>query len=961
VRSTEREKASRIDEAITAVQNFIRRARLGLEPGWKIAREFAQLWDRRFETYRKWERCKRRELYRENWVEWEELEKARRIEAFRFLEDQLRSSTLTLAAPGGMDYWLDDDKPFEHAPELIQDRVPSELAPLTAPPQSETREGLGTLGSPEYASEPTWLTPVPQSSANGGGQSTGSPTGTTMGSGPGSAVGGSAAPSGGQGTVVLARTAKVQELAQAVATSAAQPEALPFWMESAMKMGTTFLRIAAAGVPEAALKFKPHREDAKASCCNECGKEHPVLVDEYYFWLVPTQFYTYTDQTDSQSNPDVSFSGSYQFGFLDSYYDQFEQQSAEWNDEDQVPQLLAKWQPNNGVRLAWCPVHCGQFQQPRKSDCYVAISTPADLVFVGRGADSLYFEVSGATVSLPAGYGGTGEDTSPPGFRFDLPADEAIALPQVAPPPTPDLTYPGGLDSYPFFAYGQPGARLFPSSWFSPSLLVAETLRGDCKFELALCWYKRSFDPLQNDCAWMVCDSAPVNTNQPVSAGQPAQPGDADIAKKAYAIWEQHGRPANEQTQDWSEAEKELEDTEARATATQDRGRGGDAPSLGACCDSSKVSFNTVRNRAVTLHYCETLLEWADRLMHRLNSPEAFQQARLLCDTAARIAGPRPRTVLMPEAAKPQPVSSYTPAYASLNPRLMDLYSAIHDRLALIHTDESARSIRNGRVPEDMKYFGDSPLREGWRAGHECCANEDCCNRPSPYRFTFQIQKAVELAGRVHELESALLSAYEKLDSEALASIHAEQEREMLTLGITIRQDQWRDADWQIQALQQTKEASQTDLIYYNNLYQAGLINDEIQNLSLATNAMQTRTAANIVEAFAESFRIVPDFFVGAMSTFSQISHRDQAGRPVRDHRQGDADGRGDTKLHRGHRHDAGRLDSPLDRMVSPDANHPHSHPVKRAADSLPAPPPRPGHAGTQQPAAPDRACDRGA
>jgi ssRNA-specific RNase YbeY (16S rRNA maturation enzyme) len=123
----------------------------------------------------------------------------------------------------------------------------------------------------------------------------------------------------------------------------------------------------------------------------------------------------------------------------------------------------------------------------------------------------------------------------------------------------------------------------------------------------------------------------------------------------------------------------------------------------------------------------------------------------------------------------------------------------------------------------------------------------------------------------VHELESALLSAHEKIDSEALASIHAEQDREMQALGISIRQDQWRDADWQIQALQLTKEASQTDLIYYNNLYQAGLINDEIQNLSLANNAMQTRTGANIVEAFAESFRIVPDFFVGAMSTFSQI------------------------------------------------------------------------------------------
>ncbi len=794
VRSTESEKASRLDEAITAVQNYIRRARLGLEPGWKITREFAQLWDSRFETYRKWELCKRRELYREDWIEWEELENSRRIEAFRFLEDQLRSSTLTLSAPGGMDYWLDDDKSIEHLPRLIQDRVPSELAALIAPPQSETREGLGTEGSPKYAAEPTWLTPVPQTSANSGGQSTGSTTGT----GTGSATGSSPSQPDGQGTIALAHTAKVQELAQAVAIGAAQPEALPFWMESAMQMGTTFLRIAAAGVPEAALKFKPHRDYTKTSCCKECGKEQPVLVDEYYFWLIPTEFYTYTDQTDSQSNPDVSFAGSYQFGFQDSYYDQFEQQSAEWNDEDQLPQLLAKWQPNNGVRLAWCGVHNGHFQQPRKSDGYVAISTPADLVFLGRGADSLYFEVSGSTIPLPPGYGATGEDTSPPGFRFDLPADEAIALPQVVTPAAPNATYPGGLDSYPFFAYDQPGARLFPSSWFSPSLLVAETLRGDCRFELALRWYKRSFDPLQNNCAWVVCNDTTVKGNPPAGPSQPTEPGQAEIAKEAYTIWEQHGRPANEQTQDWLEAKEELEDTDASTITTKDSGQQGNGPYRGACCDSTKVSCGTVRNRAVTLHYCETLLEWADRLMHRRNSPEACQQVRLLCDTAARIAGPRPRTVLIPETAKPQTVSSFSPAYAPLNPRLMDIYSTIDDRLALIHTDRSARRIRNGRLPEDMNYFGDSPLREGWPTEHECCASEDCCNRPSPYRFTFQIQKAMELAGRVHELESALLSAYEKVDAEALASIHAEQEREMLALGISIRQDQWRDSDWQI-------------------------------------------------------------------------------------------------------------------------------------------------------------------
>ncbi len=870
------ERTTRIAEAISAVQAFIRRNRLGLEHKWKVTREFARLWDSRFETYHVWERCKRRELYRENYIDWAELDKARRVEAFRFLESQLRSSTLTLAAPGGLDWWADDDKSLEKAPKLLQRRVPSELQPLVPPPQSVTREGLGTLGSPEYAGRPTWLAAVPQSGTSSSGSNPTNPSSGNPGSGsPGSGNLNNPTPpsntpgtAAGSSTVVPAVTKPTAlSLVEAAATGGTQPQQLPFWMESAMKLGTRFLRIAAAGIPQAALAFVPHGDEAKSACCRECGCDHPVLMDEYYFWLINTEFYDYTDETDYQSNATVSFTGSYQFGFQDSYYDQFQQQSGEWNDEDQVPSLLARWQPNPAVRLAWCRVHNGQFGQPRRSAEYVAIANPADplnpadLVFLGRGGDSLYFQVSGYASPLPPGYGTAngGLDPSPPGFRYDLPTDDAVALPQVMKLPVPTTTYPGGLNSYPFFAYHDPGARLFPASWFAPSLLVADALRADCRYELALRWYKRAFDPLQQDCAWMHC---PNND-------QDSTPTTDEIAKEAYLIWEQHGRPPAEQNEDWFEAITELK-TQHSVGAIPAEGEGGSTPT-GACCDSTKVTEEVARHRSLTLHFCHTLLEWGHALMRRRRSPEAFQQARLLFDTAAKIAGRRPQTILLPEPATAQPVSTFTPAFAPLNPRLLDLYSLVADRLGLIHNCLDARRLRNGCLNVDMPYFGDSPWREGWRAAPSYCADEEECCRPSPYRFTFQIQKALEMVGRLRDYESTLLSLHERGDAEALASIHAVQEREMLALALPIRQDQWRDADWQVQALQQEKDLNQVNLLYYNNLYQNGLINDEIQNLSLATNAMQTRTSANIVEAYGEALKVIPDFFVGAMSTFSQI------------------------------------------------------------------------------------------
>jgi hypothetical protein len=860
------EWSSRVEDAITACHTYVNRARLGREPAWKVGHRFLRLWEDRFESYHTWLRCKRREIYQENWIEWSELGKARRIEAFQFLESRLRASTLTLAAPGGLDWWADTDRALERSPELIQRRVPSELHPLTAPPPSATREGLAVLATPEYADMTTWLAATPQPSSAGagnpdGGSSNNPPPGQT--GTPGdlpptnpTLLNRGTAPPGASSTATP--TTEVRAVIKTpTADAESQPSDLPLWLESAMKLGTRFLRIAAAGVPPDGLRFAPHAAEPLKRCCNECGEEHPMLVDEYYFWLVDTRFFSYDDDTDAQNGTDASFSGSYQFGFQDSFYDPYQQQSAEWDDEDTVPKLLAKWQSRPAVRLAWCRVHNKQFQQPRKSEGYVAVdSDTPDLVLLGRAGDSVYFKVSAAATPLPPGYD---EDTSPPGFRFDLPTDQAIVLPQVVKPkapPTPS-PYPGGLVCYPFFAYEDPGARLFTHSWFSPALLVGSALRDHCRFDLALKWYQRAFDPLKGDCTWMDC---------PDPDQDPAQPGNDQIAKRAYQIWVRHGRPTSEQTADWLDAETELK-SEAAAVKSKELAKIGSDPG-GPCCDSAQTTDEQARRRALTLEFCQTLLDWGDVLMRR-RAPEAFRQARQLFDTVARITGKQPKSLLRPEPTQPAPVSAFVPEFAPLNPRLLNLYDTVTDRLALVHNCLNHERL-NGHG--EIDYFGDSPVREGWRTLMDPCDDENgCCCGHSPYRFTFQIQRALELAGKVRELGAQLLAAYEKGDAEILASIHAEQERELLALGLPIRQDQWRDADWQVQALQQTKDANQASLTYYTNLYNNGLINDELQNLTLSTNAMQTRTSANVIAAVGESMTIVPDFFVGAMSTFSQI------------------------------------------------------------------------------------------
>jgi hypothetical protein len=131
------ERASRIEEAVTAVHNFVRRARLGLEPPWMVTHPFAQLWDRRFASFKIWQACKCRELYKENWVDWDAHETAQKVESYRFLQSELRRSTLTAALPGGLEYWPDQRPPAHPGLLPLQDREPSALTQL-----SPGREGL---------------------------------------------------------------------------------------------------------------------------------------------------------------------------------------------------------------------------------------------------------------------------------------------------------------------------------------------------------------------------------------------------------------------------------------------------------------------------------------------------------------------------------------------------------------------------------------------------------------------------------------------------------------------------------------------------------------------------------------------------------------------------------------------------------------------------------------------------
>jgi Tc toxin complex TcA C-terminal TcB-binding domain len=830
------EKASRIEEAITAVQTFIQRCRIGLEASWKITPQFAHMWESRFTSYHVWQACKRRELYKENLIDWHELEKAKQVESFRFMDEELRRISLTIAAPGGVDYWPEHRPP---APGLclLQERDPATMQLLSTP-----REGLGLLATPERDGRPSWLTTESQ-----------------------------------QKTAASRNAAAGPPIPATPPTSGGPlPPNLPIWMESAIKLGTRFVRVAAAGYQPASTPFEPWKssrpagstEESCVECCAECGCRHPAHVDEYYFWLVDGRHFDPHDAQRSDPNTPSAYTYDAQ---QNAYYDPNAQESTPWHNPTQLPNLL-EWPSKPMVRLAWCRLHNGEFQQRRISDHGIAVTSAsgADISFLGRGGDSLYFTVTNAS--------------APAGFRYDLAEDLADAEdnPTVAIPPSSSTS--GGLSAYPYFVYFTPGARLFPWSPYSPAIAVANSLRAHCRFESALKWYDLFYDPLVQDNTWAKCPqgeasqpspqptpapqlgtaaAAPVVAVAPAGAITPAVTATPVVpATPAISVAATPAVPATPAI------------PVAAAPAVAVAGATG-APANNAattCCDSTDVSCHVARQRSVLLHYLETLVEWGDALMRR-DSPEQFQQARVIFDSARTILGPRPHKVANPAGVNPTAatVATFIPPFAPINPRLVMLYDRLDDRMALIRDCLDKRRLRQASERHDAQYWGRDPVRDGWRSDlSHCCDEEDWCHPHSPYRFTFLIQKAKELANQTRELGGALLAAFEKGDAEYLASMRAVHERGLLALGRKVREGEWRDADFQVQALQKTKESDQASRRYYANLIANGLISNETAYVKKTGVALHERTASNISEAIAEGLTPIPDMFIGTAGVTTQ-------------------------------------------------------------------------------------------
>ncbi|MDR0307053.1 MAG: hypothetical protein LBI42_09495 [Chitinispirillales bacterium] len=288
--------------------------------------------------------------------------------------------------------------------------------------------------------------------------------------------------------------------------------------------------------------------------------------------------------------------------------------------------------------------------------------------------------------------------------------------------------------------------------------------------------------------------------------------------------------------------------------------------------------------KAVVMQYLDTLIAWADQKF-RQDTLESVNEAIQLYILAAEILDERPRSIpsalevtsLSYTQMKKMNMNSFSNVATYLENSLIKAVSGAKDTAAGTFAsstnqalnlglqmyyftvprnerimsywdllDDRLFKIRNGMNIEGVKRqlslfappIDPAMLVRAAAAGIDIGTALSDMFAPLPkYRFTFMVQKAIELCNIVQSMGAALLSALEKKDAEEIARLRAEHETTLLRLSKEVRQMQIEESDTAIKGLERNKKTIEAHKDHYTKLMFKGDSKLEKSQLSKMTSA----------------------------------------------------------------------------------------------------------------------------
>ena len=311
----------------------------------------------------------------------------------------------------------------------------------------------------------------------------------------------------------------------------------------------------------------------------------------------------------------------------------------------------------------------------------------------------------------------------------------------------------------------------------------------------------------------------------------------------------------------------------------------------------------TAYQKSVVMKYLDNLIAWGDQL-YRQDTGESVNKAAQLYLLAAEVLGRRPEEVY---DATPAPSRSFrglvtgtasavvaaehlvsgqvrpvagvaAPSvtvgvglnwlnyfHVPRNEKLLSYWDVVDDRLSKIRSGLTI----DGQAAQ-LSAFGaeidPGVLVRAVATGQDLTTALADISAPVPhYRFATMLAKAKELANEVKSFGSALLSALEKRDAEALARLRSRHEITLLAATRVVKQQQIWEADAALAAADSALSLAQQKRDYYGN--RSFMNGWEIAHTSLSGGALVLQSVAAGIHLAGSVTSNIPEIKIGFPTT----------------------------------------------------------------------------------------------
>ncbi len=210
----------------------------------------------------------------------------------------------------------------------------------------------------------------------------------------------------------------------------------------------------------------------------------------------------------------------------------------------------------------------------------------------------------------------------------------------------------------------------------------------------------------------------------------------------------------------------------------------------------------------------------------------------------------------------PMPLGSTAYFCVPKNPILMGYWDTLEDRLYKIRSCLNIQGVFR-ILPIYEPPIDPAALVRTSAAGADLGSAITSNGSVPPYRFSQMLQAARGLVGSVRALGSALLSAMEKQDAEALSQLRSSHEGALYEAMRDVRKLQLDEAGRAREAAEKAKALSEHREAYYNDLISQNLLPEEEKEDELRRASNQLQRSAQNANTIASASYLVPNFSFG--------------------------------------------------------------------------------------------------